>query len=218
MFRAILFTQWKWSRLPVALLTAAAFLVPLLAVQGARLPTGEPTQPGELLEYVRAVGVFFPILAGLSGLLVGVSAWAADHRERHVYALSLPLARWHFALLRLGAGLVLLLGPVLAVWIGSQIAATVTLIPQGLASYPYLITLRFILCSLVAYSCFFAISAGTSRTAAIILGSLLAVVAIQMMLEAVGVDLNILGWLVDRLFVWPGPLDIFTGRWMLIDV
>jgi len=218
MFRAILYTQWKWSRLPVALLTVAAFLVPLLTVQGARLSTGEATSPGELLDYVRAAGVFFPILAGLSGLLVGVSAWAADHRERHVYALSLPLARWHFTLLRLGAGLVLLLGPVLAVWLGSQVAVTVTRIPQGLGGYPHLITLRFILCTLVAFTCFFAISAGTSRTAAIILGSLLALAAIQMMLEAVGIDLNILGWIIDRLFVWPGPLDIFTGRWMLIDV
>ncbi len=218
MFRAILYTQWKWSRLPVALLSVAAFMVPLLAVQGARMPAGEPTHPGELLGYVRAVGVFFPILAGLSGLLVGVSAWAADHRERHVYALSLPLPRWHFALLRLGAGLVLLLGPILAVWIGSQVAATVIELPQGLRSYPHLVTLRFSLCALVAFTCFFAISAGTSRTAAIILGSLLAIVAIQMMLEAVGVHLDILGWLGNRLFVWPGPLDIFTGRWMLIDV
>lgn len=218
MFRAILYTQWKWSRLPVAALTVAAFLVPLLAVQGVQLPGGEARSPGEVLDYVRAVGPFFPILAGLSGLLMGVSAWAVDHRERHVYALSLPLPRWHFALLRLGAGLVLLLGPVLAVWVGSQVAATATDLPAGLAAYPYLITLRFILCTLVAFTCFFAISAGTPRTAAIILGALLALVAIQMMLEAVGVDLDILGWLIDRLFIWPGPLDIFTGRWMLIDV
>ncbi len=198
MFRAILYTQWKWSRLPVAMLTVAAFMVPLLAVQGTGGAAGEqPALPGELLAYVRAVGVFFPILAGLSGLLVGVSAWAADHREHHVYALSLPLPRWHFALLRLGAGLILLLGPVLAVWIGSQVAATVIEIPQGLTSYPYLITLRFGLCALVAFTCFFAISAGTSRTAGIILGSLLALVAIQMLLEAAGVEVEH-HWLASR--------------------
>lgn len=218
MFRAILYTQWKWSRLPVALLTVGAFLVPLLAVQGTRLPSGEPALPGELLAYVRATGVFFPVLAALAGLLVGVSAWTADHRERHVYALSLPLPRWHFALLRLGAGLALLLGPVLAVWVGSQVAVTVVDVPQGLRSYPHLTTLRFSLCALVAFTCFFAISAGTARTAALILGSLLALVAVQMMLKAVGVELDILGWLLDGLFVWPGPLEIFTGRWMLIDV
>lgn len=218
MFRVILYTQWKWSRLPVALLTLGAFMVPLLAVQGTGEARGTWPQAGQLLAYVGAMGTFFPLLAGLSGLLVGVNAWAADHRGGHVYALALPLPRWQLALYRLAAGLVLLLGPVLAVWLGSQIAVTVVEMPLGLRGYPHLITLRFILCTLVAYTCFFAISAGTSRTAAIILGGLLALVAAQILLDAVGVDLRLLGTLFEKLFIWPGPLDIYTGRWMLIDV
>jgi len=218
MFRVILYTQWKWSRLPVALLTVGAFLVPLLAVQGTGEARGTTAQAGQLLAYVGAMGTFFPLMAGLSGLLVGVSAWAADHRAGHVYALSLPVPRWQLALFRLGAGLVLLLGPVLAVWLGSQIAVTAVEIPLGLQGYPHLITLRFMLCTLVAYTCFFAISAGTSRTAAIILGGLLALIAAQILLDAVGLDLHLLGTLLEKLFFWPGPLEIYTGRWMLIDV
>ena len=40
MFRAILYTQWKWCRLVILLATLAAFALPLLSVQGARGPVG----------------------------------------------------------------------------------------------------------------------------------------------------------------------------------
>jgi len=38
------------------------------------------------------------------------------------------------------------------------------------------------------------------------------------MLDASGLYGNLYELLFDRAITWPGPLEIFTGRWMLIDV
>ncbi|HET7248683.1 MAG TPA: hypothetical protein VFI79_02465, partial [Gemmatimonadales bacterium] len=106
MFRVVLYGQWKWSRIVVVLGTIAGFALPILSVQGA---TSDPTsalKPGELLSIVQAWGVLYPILAATIGLLVAIATWAPDHRGRHVLALSLPLPRWRYVLLRFTAGLV----------------------------------------------------------------------------------------------------------------
>lgn len=218
MFRAILEVQWKWARLVVVAGAIFGFAIPLLAVQGATDASGDPVTVSQLLATIHGVGVFFPVLAAAAGLLLAVSAWSGDHAGRHVYALSLPLPRWQFVLYRYGAGLVLLLAPVAGVWLGSLVAVAGAQIPPGLHAYPHMVTLRFMLCTLVAFSVFFAISAGTQRTAGLILSAMLAVVVLQLVFSAIKVDINILGWIVDRLFVWPGPLEIYTGQWSLIDV
>lgn len=218
MFRAMLGLQWKWARIVVIAAAVFGFAIPLLAVQGATDSSGDPRTVSQLLVTIQSVGVFFPLLAAASGLLLAISAWAADHAGRHVYALSLPVPRWRLVLLRYGAGLLLLLAPVAGVWVGSLVAVAGAEIPQGLHVYPHLITLRFILCALVAFSVFFAISAGTSRTAGVILICLLSVVILQLVFSALNVEFNLLAWIINRLFIWPGPLEIYTGRWSLIDV
>jgi len=38
MFRAVLYTQWKWSRIILVLGTVAAFTIPLISLQGAARP------------------------------------------------------------------------------------------------------------------------------------------------------------------------------------
>jgi len=65
---------------------------------------------------------------------------------------------------------------------------------------------------------FFAVSAGTARTAGIILGMIGAVLLVQIIAGAANVDLDLVGRLQVVVLNWPGPLAIFTGRWMLIDV
>jgi len=218
MFRAILALQWKWARLVVVTAAVLGFAIPLLAVQGATDASGDPQTVSQLLAAAQDVGVFFPLLAAAAGLALAVSAWRADHAGRHVYAVSLPVPRWQFVLYRYGAGVLLLLAPVVGVWIGSLVATAGAQLPLGLHAYPHLITLRFLLCGLVAFSLFFAISAGTSRTAGIVLGVLVALVVLQVLFAAFKLDVNLLGWVADRLFLWPGPLEIYTGRWSLIDV
>jgi ABC-type transport system involved in multi-copper enzyme maturation permease subunit len=170
------------------------------------------------LQTTRAWAVWFPALAAALGLLVATTAWRDDHRGSHVYALSLPIERWRFALLRFAAGAVLLAAPLLALWVGSLIAVAATPILPGLQAYPNALALRFGLAAFVAYGIFFAVSSGTSRTAAYALGAVAAVIVIDVLVRATGAELSIGREVMALLTRAPGPLAVFTGRWMLIDV
>lgn len=218
MFRVVLYGQWKWSRIVVVLGTIAGFALPILSVQGA---TSDPTsalKPGELLTVVQAWGVLYPILAATIGLLVAIATWAPDHRGRHVLALSLPLPRWRYVLLRFTAGLVLLVPAMLGVCAGALLASATATLPPGLEAYPVALAVRFAFAAAVAYAVFFAVSAGTTRTAGIILGIIGAVIVAQILAGAAGIQIDLTSPLQAVILNWPGPLAIFTGRWMLIDV
>jgi hypothetical protein len=80
------------------------------------------------------------------------------------------------------------------------------------------VAVRFALAVLVAYAVFFAVSSGTTRTAGIILGILGGIVLVQVLAGVAHLDLDLFGKLQVIVLNWPGPLAIFTGRWMLIDV
>ena len=217
MFRAILRSQWRWCRLVIVLGTVAGFSLPVLSLQGAtRGPGAMP--PDALLRLLQSWGILYPLLAGLLGMLVAMAAWAPDHRGRHVHALSLPLPRWRYVLLRFGAGLTVLALPVAAVLLGALLATATAVIPAGLNGYAWALGLRFALAVLVAFSVFFSISGGTARTAGIILGVLALVLVAQIIVSAAGVELDLLGGMQQAFLNWPGPLAIFSGRWMLIDV
>ena len=217
MFRAILFTQWKWARLALLPAAVLSFLLPIVSVQqlGA---VQDGMSPGAFLEIHAGMGALYPMLSAVIALLLASGAWAADHAGRHVYALTLPIERGRLVLWRLGAGLSLLLLPVAALWVGCLLAAVSAQIPTGLTSYPNLLALRFALAALVAFGLFFAVAAGTSRTAAWVLALLAAWVLAQVLLSSVGAQVDLVGPVLDRLFTWPGPFDVFTGRWVLIDV
>ena len=218
MFRVVLYGQWKWSRIVVVLGTIAGFALPILSVQGS---TSDPTsalKPAELLGIVQAWGVLYPILAATIGLLVAIATWAPDHRGRHVLALSLPLPRWRYVLLRFSAGLVLLVPTMLGVFAGALLASATATLPPGLESYPVALAIRFAFAVAIAYAVFFAVSAGTTRTAGIILGIIGAVIVVQILASAAGIQLDLTSPLQAVVLNWPGPLAIFTGRWMLIDV
>ena len=143
MFRAVLYAQWKWSRLVVVLGTVAGFAIPLLSVQGAARPDRGALQTQELLRAVQSWGSAYPLLAAALGLLTAIAAWAADHRGRHIHALTLPLPRWQYVALRFGAGLALLTAPIAAVLIGALLGTVMATLPPGLQAYPIALTLRF---------------------------------------------------------------------------
>src|SRR2546425_4372288 len=164
MFRVMLYSQWKWTRLIVALGSVAAFALPIVSVQGAARADAGPLQAGELLHAVQSWGTLYPVLAAALGLLVAIATWAPDHRGRHVHALSLPLPRWRYVLLRFGAGAALLAPPIVAVVAGALLATWSATIPAGLQGYPLALGIRFALAVLVAYAVFFAVSAGLART------------------------------------------------------
>jgi hypothetical protein len=218
MFRVVLYGQWRWSRLIVALGMVAGFTLPIVSIQGTSRAAATALGPGDLLAAMQSWGVLYPVLAAALGLLVAIAAWAPDHRGRHVHALSLPLPRWRYAWLRFAAGLTLLAGPILAVLAGALLASATVTLPAGLQTYPVALTIRFALALLVAFAVFFAVSAGTSRTAGIVLSMIGAFILIQVLASAAGLGLNLIGPLQTAVMSWPGPLAIFTGRWMLIDV
>ena len=218
MFRAILYTQWKWSRLIVVLGTVAGFAIPMLSVQGAARADRGALQAQELLRAVQSWGTLYPLLAAALGLLLAIAAWAPDHRGRHVHALTLPLPRWQYALLRFAAGVVLLAPAMLGVLAGASLASLAARLPPGLQTYPFALAVRFALAALVAFAVFFAISAGTARTAGIILGAIGLLVLVQVFASISNVDLDLFAILQIVLLVGPGPLAVFTGRWMLVDV
>lgn len=216
-FRVILWNQWRWSRLVILFGTLVGFALPILSVQGATT-TERAQRPVELLLWLQGWGILYPLLAGGLGLLVAMAAWAPDHRGRHIHTLSLPIERWRFLLYRFAAGACLLLIPVVALLLGSILAAKGAAVPAGLRTYPISLGLRFGLATLVAFAIFFAISGGTSRTAGLIIGTLAAAILLQAVGGAVGVNLHLTDALQMGFFVFPAPLALFTGRWMLIDV
>src|SRR5881628_3117494 len=208
MFRAILYSQWKWSRLIVALGTVAGFVLPLVSLQGAARADRSPLEAEALLHAVQSWGTLYPLLATALGLLVAIATWAPDHRGRHVHALSLPVPRWRYVLLRFGAGAALLAAPVIAVTAGALLAAWGATIPAGLQGYPVALAIRFALAVLVAYAVFFAVSAGTARTAGIMLGLIGGVILVQIIAGVANLDLHLFGKLQIVVLNWPGPLAI----------
>ena len=218
MFRTILFTQWIWARRLLFVGTLAAFAIPIISVHSGDLASVDRFTVQNYLIMLQSVGVAYPVLAGVLGLVLALTAWGPDHRGRHVYALTLPLPRWQYALLRFTAGIVLLTIPVVALWISALIAAASVRLPVGLATYPTALATRFALAALVAYAAFSAVSAGTSRTAGYVLGLLAVLLVGQLVLSLATTGVDIVSPILGAVFIWPGPLAVFSGRWMLIDV
>jgi len=214
MFRAIVLSQWKWSRLVVLLATITAVALPLASLRTA-------VQGYSAVEFVGLMQQWAPgyaLLAAAAGLLVALSAWQQDHAGRHVYALSLPVTRTRYTAMRYGAGALFLASPVVAVLIGSLIVAASGAVPDGLHAYPLELAARFALAAFVAYSIFFAIASSTPQTAGVVLGAVAAVLFTQYLLSLANTNVDILGPIANFLFVDPGLFSIFTGRWMLVDV
>lgn len=215
MFKVILETQWKWARMPLLLATVAAFTLPMISVRGL----GEEVATGIAALYAMASmenwAIAYPLLAAAVGLLLALTAWGSDHRQGHYYALSLPIPRWQYSFLRLGAGFVLLAGPVIGIAVGSSLAAAAASIPAGLSAYPLALAIRFGLAAAMSYTIFFAIAAGSPRTAGIVL-TVLAVVLIAPAIS--GYFDAVFFPIMERINDWRAPLGIFGGRWMLIDV
>lgn len=214
MFRSIVLTQWKWTRTVALLATVIGFSLPLASLQSAT----DTATPLEFIMRMQTWGVGYALLAALAGLLVALAAWGHDHQGRHVYALSLPVTRARYTMLRFGAGALFLLPIVAAVFLGSLIVIATGSIPQGLHAYPVALTARFALAALVGYAIFFAIGSGTSRTAAVVLAVVGVVLLAQLLVSASDAQFDLLGRVAEVLFGRAGVLSVFSGRWMLVDV
>ena len=96
MFRQILFVNWKAARFGMIPFLLAAFALPLLTVQQARvkeaLPETASVRGAELLHLVSLWTPLYPALALAIGAVLALMVWNWDHRGQHVYPLSLPLS------------------------------------------------------------------------------------------------------------------------------
>jgi hypothetical protein len=213
-WRVLFDTQWKWTRGVLLLISLATFAIPLLSLRsvvGAR-------DDAAFITSMQGWAVGYAFAAAGVGLLVGILAWSYDHRLRHVYALTLPIERWRYVLMRFTAGLVLILLPVAMLLVASEIVAHSSFIPVTLHAYPVALTLRFAFAALVAYAVFFAVSSATARTAGYILAGIGFLFALQIVLQAAGSRFDLPGYFADLFLAAPGLLAVFGGRWMLIDV
>ncbi|HEY9228698.1 MAG TPA: hypothetical protein VIP11_18730 [Gemmatimonadaceae bacterium] len=213
-WRAMLETQWKSTRGLMLFAALVMFAVPLFSLYTS---VGARTDAIFIMT-MQSWAVAYTLCAAGLGLLMGMQSWSQDHRLRHVYALSLPIPRWQFVLHRFTIGLLLLVLPMVTLFIGAEIVAHSSLVPQTLTAYPVALTLRFVFATLVAYAVFFSISSATARTAGYILGAVTVVFAGQILLSAIGVRLDLAGRFADLVLASPGLLAVFSGRWMLIDV
>jgi hypothetical protein len=215
MYQPMLYIHWKQARLPLLPFVVAAFGLPLMSVQGLGSPFGELSLANGYSALMGLSLPLYPTLAFLTGAALALTGWNWDHQYNHVYALSLPLARWEYTMLKMGAGLVLALVPTFALWISAHIASSVIALPEGLRAYPNALTFRFFLAMLLSYSLVFAMAAGTVKTSVWVLSGVVAAFVIGM---AVFGSLGLDDVAIQYLWRAGGPLEVFTGTWALIDV
>lgn len=227
MFRTLLFVQWKTARWAVLMLAPLCLGLPILVMRLAASLADSPFG-SNALAMIRMVQVWtplFPLLAAVTGAAFALCAWTWDHSSNHVYALSLPLPRWEYVLLKMAGGVLLLAIPAAAVLVGAIIGTRMSDIPEGIQAYPVAFAGRFLMGTLLVYAITFALAAGTIKTTMrILVGFVLLMVfgtlfmsflQSALHLENVATPLDFLG---DALVNWPGPFNVFGGSWMLIDV
>jgi hypothetical protein len=217
MFRAILATQWKWTRSILLIATCLSFALPLLSMRAAGRALVE-SDARMLLANVQGFGIFYAMSATLVGLLIAATVWTPDHAGHHVYALSLPVERWKYVAMRFGAGATTLAAPVVSLLIGALVAIGSVEVPAGLHVHPFALAIRFALAMLLAYALFFSIASGTKRTAGILLGIVFALILFEFIGDTIGIKVSPFFWLIDIVMDAPGLFGVFNSRWMLIDV
>jgi hypothetical protein len=228
MYQPMLFLHWKQIKVALIPLVLAAFALPLLSVQGLGGLAGFPEEAIGAYQFMMNAAFWapvFPLLAGVTGITLALSAWNWDHQLNHVYALSLPIPRWRYATLKMGAGVTLAMLPGLAFWAGALVASASVTLPAGLHAYPTALALRFFLSVLVSYAVLFAMAAGTVRTTLVIVTALLVFMIVGGSLNGylsrqfeVFQQVNVVEAFFRTLLSRNGPLEVFSGSWLLIDV
>ncbi len=229
MFVETLRMHWRTLRWPLAILMILSFAAPGLwaipeaAALGALPPdmaarywmTGRMPNDGDIL---------FPLLALVSGSLIALGVWYWDHRENHVLALSLPVSRPRYVLLKLATGTTLLALVAVAFFVGAVVASLGLDFPSWIHAHPVRLAFQFLLAGLVFYALIFALAAGTIPTAMTSL-TIVAVVAVIIPVLPLffGMSMGDLAYRASQLignilYQWPGPFAIFAGDWALIGV
>ena len=226
MYRQMLRLNWKTARWPLMPVILLAFGAPLFVLRIADVirPAGVPIPPATMIHLHAEWAFVFPFLALITGVMIALTAWSWDHQGRHVYALSLPVSRGRYSLIKFAAGGTLLLLPLAALAIGVFVGLASITIPEGLHAYPFSFLARFALASAVVYAATFTAASTTVRTTMIVLALFVVVVIfgsifVSFLQEALN-DYSIvspISMLHTALTRWPGPFNVFGGNWLILD-
>jgi hypothetical protein len=220
MFRAVLSTQWKWTRPAILLAVLVAGYIPVTALRAMPYKTEDSYYIPALYRGISAASTYYQWLALFVAVIVAISAWQADGHRQHVYALSLPVPRWKFVLLRFGAGATLLGVVAAAVGLFGGVAAAIAPLPPMLHAYPFGLAVRFWLGSLIPFGLIFALLVSNPRRVRLVVAGVATIIVVDMALAAMGlIDKPVvIGTFFDAIYSGQGPLAAFLSKWMLVDV
>ncbi|MHB8838955.1 MAG: hypothetical protein ACYC7F_08395 [Gemmatimonadaceae bacterium] len=220
MFRAVFYTQWKWARPVILLAVLVAGYIPVEAMRAMPYKAAGTYHIPSLYYGIVGASSFYQLLALAVAVVVAISAWQADGQRQHVYALSLPVPRWQFVLLRFGAGAALLGIVAAAVGVFGGIATAIAPLPPMLHAYPVGLAFRFWLGSLVPFALIFALLSSNPKRVRLLVAAVATIVVVDMMLAAMGLTEKpvVVGWFFDAVYSGQGPLAAFLSKWMLVDV
>ncbi|MHB1096444.1 MAG: hypothetical protein ACYC3F_09735 [Gemmatimonadaceae bacterium] len=220
MFRAVLYTQWKWSRPAILLAVLVAGYIPVAALRSMPYKSADTYYIPMLYQSITAASMYYQWLALFVAVIVAISAWQADGQRQHVYALSLPVPRWRFVLLRFGAGAALLGVVAAAVGLFGGVAAAIAPLPPMLHAYPIGLAVRFWLGSLIPFGLIFALLVSNPRRVRLVVAGVATIIVVDMALATIGVIEKpvVFGTIVDAIYSGRGPLAAFLSKWMLVDV
>ena len=218
MFGQILYTQVKWTRSTLAVLSIVAFALPAGLWRLSHDSYFETATAMEVMRGFEVLGPALVLLAFFSGFMAVAQPWAVDAAARHVYPLSLPVAWSRYVGMRFGAGALLTLIPTAALWLGCLLVLSMIDLPATLNAYPGTLALRFLLGALLSYAGVFAVQYISGRKAAHVLLAMMLIVATIALASEFSGNTKTLVRLLDYLFHSPGPLAVFGESWMLIDV
>lgn len=217
MFAMMFRTQWQWTRTAVLGIALLAMVFPTLArYLTSSYGAGDPLMQ-VLLGYA-VLGPLLGFLALLGPFVLAALPWTIDHEARHVYPLALPVEWSRWVGTRFVIGALTLLVPALALYIGAFATVSTIELPPLLRAYPGALALRFLLASLIAYSASFALQYLAGRRASHVAVAILVGLAAIGLIAMLAGQMDLLERAGERLFVWPGPLALFTDPWTLIDV
>ena len=222
--------HWKAAKWPMLPVLIAAFGLPMMAGRRAwgaeyTVDSLQAQSAWSVVTDAAAYGVTFPILAAIAGSILGLTAWTWDHKYNHVYALSLPISRWKYAVMKFGGGVILIGATTATFGAGAGLSAALANLPTGLQTYAGALSAHFFVATLSAYALLFALASGTIRTATIVIGSVVAfaafgdgIFALLGNLWAPLGQVNIAQLAYLLLIDNGGPLSVFASNWMLFDV
>ena len=214
-FRQILLTQLKWTRVTLAIVAVSAFVTPAVAWRMADISAG--TARAVMIGFAN-IGPALALLSILAGFILAAQPWIIDAAAKHVYPLSLPMSWTRYVSTRFGAGVLTLLVPTFALWLGSVLTLTVIDLPATLNTYAGTLALRFLVATAFVYAVTFAIQYLAGRRSALVMLILLvggSVIWFALMFFGQGDVISAIG---RALTEWPGPLAVFVEDWMLVDV